>query len=108
MRKKCFLFTFVSRYFFSDFWLEFSTLGLPNRCVRMEGTSTAKIDFSWKSFSKNFGTEFKCFLDALGAVFLTFQASKTNLKTKRFFMKSRISSLGSGEGDLGVLGLLQT
>ena len=31
-------------------------LGLPNRCSRME--SIAKIDFSWKSFLKNFGIDF--------------------------------------------------
>ena len=64
----------------------------------------AKNDLSWKSFLKNFGTDFYCFMMPWDPFFLTFQASKTSLKTERFFMKSRISSPGSGGGDLGVFG----
>ena len=80
----------------------FRRLGLPNRGFRMEGI--ANIDFSWKSFLMNFGIDFYRFLDASGAVFLTFQASKTSLKTERLFMKPIISSPGSGGGDPRVFG----
>ena len=44
------------------------------------------------------------FVDALGAVFLIFQALKASLKTNLFFMKKRISRLGSGGADPGVFG----
>ena len=50
--KNRFLFRLVSMAFLlaiSD--SDFRRLGLPNRRFRMEGI--AKIDFSWKSFSKN-------------------------------------------------------
>ena len=48
----------------------FRRSGLPNRGFRIE--VIAKIDFSWKSFSKNFWIVLLCFADALGTVFLTF------------------------------------
>ena len=52
--------------------LIFRCLGLPDRCFRMEGL--AKIEFSWKSVSKNFGIDlfvffpccWSCFSDFLG------------------------------------------
>ena len=47
---------------------------------------------------------FWCFLDALGIVFLDFQALKTGLKTKRFLVKNRILRPGSGGADPGVFG----
>ena len=61
---------------------KFGRSGLPNRGFRIE--SIAKIDFSWKSRLMNSGIHFCCFLEALGAVFLTFLALKTDLKTEGF------------------------
>ena len=48
----------------------FQRLIFQNRCFRMEGI--AQIEFSWKSFLKQFGIKFQCFLDASGTVFLVF------------------------------------
>ena len=79
--KNRFIVRLVSRLFFSDFCIEFSTF-LTNRCFRME--CTAKIDVSWKSFLVNFGMDFCCLSEALGAVFLTFLALKADLKTEGF------------------------
>ena len=62
---------------------KFRRLGLLNRGFRME--SIAKDDISWKSCLMNFGIDVYCFLEALRAAFLVFQALKTGLKTKRFF-----------------------
>ena len=73
-------------------------LGLQNRCFRIEGI--AKFDLSWKSFLKNFGIDFDCFVDSLGAAFLIFEALKASLKTKRLLVKSQILRSGSGEADL--------
>ena len=53
----------------------------------------------------NSGMEFKCFCEAMGAVFLTFSALKISLKTKGFLTKYRISSSGSAYADLLVFGL---
>ena len=64
--------------------------------------SIAKIDFSWKSFLKNFGINCSCFVDALGAVFSDCLCLVNKLETKRFFVKNRISSPGSGGADRGV------
>ena len=86
-------------FFLSISESNFRCLGIPHRCFRME--CIAKIDFAWKSFLVNFGIEFYCFLGALGAVFLIFQASKTSLKTKRFLMTNRILRCGSGDADRG-------
>ena len=49
---------------------KFRRLGLPNRGFRIAGI--AKIDFSWKSFSMNFGIDYYRLLRALGIVFLIF------------------------------------
>ena len=85
----CFIFMLVSRSFFYRFLIRIFDLGLQKRCFRTE--CIAKIDFSWKSFYKNPGIDSSCLLDALGAVFLNFQASQTNLKTKRFYDKQNLT-----------------
>ena len=101
--KNCVMFRFCSMSFclaISD--LIFRRLGLPNRGFRIEGI--AKNECSWISFLKNFWIVFLCFVDALGAVFLTFQGLKTSLETKRFLTKSQIHHSGSGEADPRVFG----
>ena len=95
-----FIFRLVSKSFLlsiSD--LKFRRPGLPNRHFRME--SIAKIDFSWKSFLMNSGMDVCRLFDALGAVFLIFEALKTRLKTKRFLVKSRILIIGFGGASRG-------
>ena len=61
----------------------FGRLGFQIRGFRIIGI--ARIDFPWKLFLMNFGIDFYCFLEALGAVFLVFQASKIGLETRGFF-----------------------
>ena len=62
----------------------FQRLGFSNRDFHME--SIVEIDFSPTSFLMNFGIDFCCFLEALGAAFLFFFAWKTELKTERFLV----------------------
>ena len=62
---------------------DFKRWGLPSRGFRFE--SSAKIDFSWKSCSMNFGIEVCRFLTALGT-FSDFLALRTGLKTQRFLV----------------------
>ena len=54
--------------FMSVFGVQNIKEGFLTRAFRME--SIATIDFSWKSFVMNFGIEFYCFSDVLGAVVL--------------------------------------
>ena len=74
MELKCVkIFLFLNLFpghFFIDFGLEFRGLGLKDRCFRMDGI--AKKEFSWNSFKKKIGVEFKCLFNASGTVFLVF------------------------------------
>ena len=67
-------------HFLSISELKFQRSGLPNQGFGTE--DIAKNNFSRKSFLMNFGVDFCCLLEALGAVFLIFWALKTRLEIK--------------------------
>ena len=91
----CFQVTFLS---ISE--SKFRCLGLQIQGFRMEGI--AKIDFSQKSCFMDFGHEFGCFVEVLGAVFLVFCASKASSSSSCFQgWQPRVPSLrqhGQGRG----------
>ena len=93
--------------FWVDFVLisdsKFTSLGLQIQGVRKEGI--VKTNFSQKSFVMNFRVDFSGFLWGLGIRFSVFLFLENKLKSDAFLMIKRISSLGSGGGDLTGFGL---
>ena len=73
----------VSRSFVSTiFWSESGRLGSKNKQLGSEGLQKPTFHRSWNS--DDFSVNFWCFLEALGAVFLTFDVLKTGLKLTIF------------------------
>ena len=82
--------------------MTFGRLGLLRSCFRIEGV--AKTNFSQESFIMDIGVDFCHFLEALGAVFLSFVALETMLKIYGFSRGCRIqSSMGGAANVEGYL-----